>query len=307
MFVTLGVAIVNAYAGGPALLRAHPELELPLRVYTNISNLSYYTLFLIPLIFPDGRFVPRWTRWLIPLIIVWAILPFSQMNWLVNGITILWAGIVLVSPIYRYRRVSDPTQREQTKWVMFGLLTTIAVFFSLSLIQVLVPYSSARPERTVLLALIGGTIGYLAFSFLPVSFGVAILRYRLWDIDVLINRTLVYGSLTVSLVALYIAGVIALQALFRAITGQTSDLAVAIATLAIATLFNPWRHRLQSFIDRRFYRRKYDAAHILAAFSSKLRNEVDLDEVSRDLIAVLQETVQPANAAIWLADRGRTT
>jgi hypothetical protein len=138
------------------------------------------------------------------------------------------------------------------------------------------------------------------FLLIPVSVAIAILRYRLWEIDVLINRALVYGSLTVSTAAVYIGGVIGLQALFRSISGQSSDLAVAIVTLAVAALFNPWRRRLQRFIDRRFYRQRYDAARALTAMSSRLRDEVDLDSLIGEIVSVVDQTVQPSHLALWL-------
>jgi hypothetical protein len=181
-------------------------------------------------------------------------------------------------------------------------VVALGAFLSLGLIQGLIPALTATPGRTVLLALVGGTAVYLALSFLPISFGIAILRYRLWDVDALINRTLVYGSLTISIAALYIGGVIVLQALFSAATGQSSDLAVAVVTLAVAALFNPWRHRVQRFIDRRFYRRKYDAARTLAAFSARLRDEVDMDELKSNLLAVASDTMQPSSVSLWLRE-----
>jgi hypothetical protein len=137
---------------------------------------------------------------------------------------------------------------------------------------------------------------------IPLSIGIAMLRSRLFDIDVVINRTLVYGSLTITLAAVYFAGVVGTQYVFRAVTGQERlpQLAVVVSTLAIAAMFDPLRRRIQSFIDRRFYRRKYDAAKTLEAFSSKLRNETDLVSLSDDLIAVVTETMQPAYASLWL-------
>jgi hypothetical protein len=135
---------------------------------------------------------------------------------------------------------------------------------------------------------------------LPVAIGIAVLRYRLYDIDLVINRTLVYGSLTISLVLVYFGGVALLQRLFLALTGGASQLAVVASTLIIAALFNPLRRRMQGFIDRRFYRRKYDAARTLETFSAKLRDETDLEKLGDDLVRVVRETVQPAHTSLWL-------
>jgi len=126
------------------------------------------------------------------------------------------------------------------------------------------------------------------------------MRYRLYEIDLIINRTLVYGSLTLTLVALYFGAIVVLQRVFVALTGQKSTLAIVASTLLIAALFNPLRRRIQSFIDRRFYRRKYDAAKTLETFSAKLRDETDLDALSGDLVGVVRETMQPAHVSLWL-------
>jgi hypothetical protein len=135
---------------------------------------------------------------------------------------------------------------------------------------------------------------------LPAAVGIAILRYHLYNIDLIINRTLVYGALTAVLAGLYFGSIVVLQLLFRALTGGGSQLVVVTSTLAIAALFNPLRHRIQGFIDRRFYRRKYDAAKTLAAFSVKLRDETDLDALRDDLVGVVRETMQPAHVSLWL-------
>ena len=140
----------------------------------------------------------------------------------------------------------------------------------------------------------------VALIGMPISMGIAILRYRLYEIDILINRTLVYGSLTATLVTLYFVGIVVLQRVFVLLTGQQSTLAVVASTLLIAAMFTPLRRRIQSFIDRRFYRRKYDARKTLEAFSSKLRDETDLESLNDNLVGVVRETMQPAHVSLWL-------
>jgi len=139
---------------------------------------------------------------------------------------------------------------------------------------------------------------------LPAAIGIAILRYRLYEIDVVINRTLVYGSLTVMLVALYFGGIVVLQRVFVALTGQQSTLAVVASTLAIAALFNPLRRRVQALVDRRFYRKKYNATKTLATFNLRLREETDLDTLRSDMLGVVRQTMQPEHASLWLRPHG---
>jgi hypothetical protein len=140
----------------------------------------------------------------------------------------------------------------------------------------------------------------LSFVAIPIAVGFAVLRYRLYDIDIIINRALVYGSLTATLVALYFGGIVVLQRLFVLLTGQQSTLAVVASTLLIAALFTPLRRRTQRFIDRSFYRKKYDAAKTLEEFSMKLRDETDLSTLSDELVGVVRETMQPAHVSLWL-------
>jgi hypothetical protein len=139
-----------------------------------------------------------------------------------------------------------------------------------------------------------------SFTAVPIAVGFAVLKYRLYDIDIVINRTLVYGTLTITLVALYFGGIVVLQRVFVLLTGQQSTLAVVASTLAIAALFVPLRRRVQGFVDRRFYRRKYDARKTLEAFSAKLRDETDLEALNNDLVGVVRETMQPAHVSLWL-------
>ena len=142
----------------------------------------------------------------------------------------------------------------------------------------------------------------LSFTGVPIAVGFAILRYRLYNIDLLINRTLVYGALTAALALIYFGGVATTQTIFRALTSQEQQpqLAIVVSTLVIAALFNPLRRRIQSFIDRRFYRRKYDAAKTLEAFSAKLRDETDLDALNDELLTVVRQTMQPTHVSLWL-------
>jgi hypothetical protein len=149
-----------------------------------------------------------------------------------------------------------------------------------------------------------GGVGYalvlIGLAGMPIAMGIAITRYRLYEIDLLINRTLVYGSLTAMLVALYVVGIVVLQRIFVTLTGQQSTLAVVASTLLIAALFNPLRRRIQSFVDQRFYRSKYDARKTLEDFSTRLREETDLDTLNNELVGVVRETMQPAHVSLWL-------
>jgi hypothetical protein len=208
-----------------------------------------------------------------------------------------------VSMVLRFRR-SRGEVRQQIKWVAFvtslvGLLYLCAMIVS-QLLFVLRGGGSLPPTPWWLDLLF--SVAVLGFAAVPVAIGFAVLRYRLYDIDIIINRTLVYGSLTAMLVAIYFSGVATTQLLFRTLTGQEQQpqFAVVVSTLAIAALFNPLRHRIQSFIDRRFYRRKYNARKTLEEFSAKLRDETDLETLNRDLAGVIDETLQPAHISLWL-------
>jgi hypothetical protein len=206
------------------------------------------------------------------------------------------AGLgAVISLLVRFRWAGWD-ERQQIKW--------FAAAATLTLVWIIVLGQSTRglPEAIVALS------GLLVIPSIPIATGIAILRYRLYDIDRIINRTLVYGSLTLMLALVYFGGVTVTQALFQTLTGQERlpQLVVVASTLVIAALFNPLRRRIQSFIDRRFYRRKYDAAKTLEAFSAKLRNETDLDALSDDLVGVVRETMQPAHVSLWLhADPAR--
>ena len=205
------------------------------------------------------------------------------------------------SLVLRFRR-SRGEERQQIKWIAFAA-SVVGLLYLIAMSTAFLFPSEAwfQPGSRWWLDLLAyGAL--FSFTLVPIAVGVAMLRYRLYDIDIIINRTLVYGSLTVTLVSLYLGGVVSAQALFRLLTGQQQQpqLAVVVSTLAIAALFNPLRRRIQALIDRRFYRKKYDAARILEAFSGKLRDETDLDRLEGDVVAVVRETVQPEHASLWL-------
>jgi hypothetical protein len=283
----------------------HPILEWLSRV---LEALSFALLFLFFYLFPSGRFVPRWTRWLAGVLIAvtvpMVLFPASPLNierWPILAYVLVLLGWLLAgvcAQVYRYLRVSSPTQRQQTKWVLFGYTAALGGYLGWISFYAILPL--ARPGSRLVADMIGATVTSGLMLIIPLSFGVAILRYRLYDIDVVINRTLVYGSLTATLVALYFGGIVVLQRLFVLLTGEQSTLAIVASTLLIAALFSPLRRRIQAFIDRRFYRRKYDTRKTLEAFSAKLRNDSDLDVLSDDLVSVVRETMQPAHVSLWL-------
>jgi hypothetical protein len=286
------------------LVPIYPSLWLVLDL---LNSATYPCLFILLYIFPDGRFVPRWTVWLAAVVIVLRVphyfapgSPLTPENWSPVLLALLWTGLVftcIFAQIFRYRRVSGAEQRQQTKWVVFGLSAMLAVLIMATLPPAFAP---GLDDPGTLNDLGIDLVSFWAATLVPVTFGIAILRYCLFDIDVLINRALVYGLLTLSLAAVYLGGVAALQAVLRALTGGESQLAVVASTLAIAALFNPLRGRIQAFIDRRFYRRKYDAEKTLESFNATLRDETDLDRLSDDLVSVVSETIQPEHASLWL-------
>jgi hypothetical protein len=286
----------------------NPLLDLPLLWKLSAEAVGFIgtaLLILFIYLFPDGRFVPPWTRWLAALWIGLMVPvhffaePLHALlgNPWVNGLFATGlVGTTLFAQVYRYRWVSGPSQRQQTKWVVFGIVAALGGSCMLLLL------SHVVQQRGLLYTLVGNTAWYLLMLLIPLSIAVAVLRYHLYNIDVLINRTLVYGSLTALLAAVYSGGVAVTQAIFRALTGQEQqpELAIVVSTLAIAALFSPLRRYIQTFIDRRFYRSKYDAAKTLEAFSAKLRDETDLDRLGDELLGVVRETMQPAHVSLWL-------
>ena len=215
--------------------------------------------------------------------------------WL-QGIGLLLVGVCMVasviSVVVRFVR-SRGVERQQLKWLTYAGFVTLTSLFVAFFAPQYLRETGFWPVISLSLLLTGP-------PSIPVAVGIAILRYRLYDIDLIINRTLVYGSLTISLAVVYATGVFVLQFAWRSLTGGESQLAVVASTLAIAALFNPLRHAIQAFIDRRFYRSKYDARRTLEAFSARLREETDLDRLGGELVSVVHETMHPHHASLWL-------
>jgi hypothetical protein len=281
--------------------------------------LLIFSLLLVLLLFPTGQApTPRW-RWVSVVAIAWGTL-FVLMTTLSRRLTTpdlafdnpigilgedtldllagVWiAGLLVLLAVcalalfVRYRRAND-TEREQIKWLLYACAVFVVVFVG--------GFVDGVAGSNSVGGYIWGILFGLSVVMLPAAIGIAILRYGLYDIDVVINRTLVYGSLTATLVALYFVGIVVLQRFFVLLTGQQSTLAVVASTLLIAALFNPLRRRIQSLIDRSFYRRKYDAAKTLEGFSMKLRDETDLEALRGDLVGVVRQTMQPAHVSLWL-------
>jgi hypothetical protein len=305
------VALGCSFPDIPAVLAAvHPVWQLPVTLVSE-DVLGFPLLVLFFFLFPNGHFIPRWTRWIVVgsavLFVSGAFFPDSFLNisnWpalLFLPVPLVVFGSLVFTQVYRYRRVSTPVERQQTKWIVFGAAIALLGFLLLGsvlprLVRLFIPLQSLSLLPYVILI----TSIYLILLLIPLSLAIAILRYRLWDVDVLINKTLVYGLLTGTLVAVYAGCILGLQALFQMFFNQTSDVAIVVSTLVIAVLFQPLRKLIQAGIDRRFYRRRYDATRTLAAFNATLRSEVDLNQICEDLIAIVQETMQPAHISLWL-------
>lgn len=280
-----------------------------------ISLLGTFSFFLFFSLFPSGRFAPRWTRLLVLVVppVVWLLenLPAepppdasapTQLRYLtvllgaaLGAVALLVA--VVAAQVYRYFRISSPEERQQTKWVVFGLAKGV-----LGWLAVIIPTSILgvpEPRAAWSLALQAAYYGLLLL--IPISLGAAILKARLWDIDLIIRRTLVYGFLTALLVGIYLASGVALNWLLARATGTApTQLVTVLSTLTLAGVAGPLRKRIQIGIDRRFYRRHYSASRTLVAFGATLRDEVDLDALDDRLLAVVNETMQPAHLSLWV-------
>jgi len=282
----------------PVLVMIPPALTVPAEIVALLGNACSL---IWGYLFPGGQFAPRWMRWVALVSIpYWIVATFSRdfSNSLFNFVLFLGLLVsLIVVQIYRYRRVSNFMERQQTKWVIYGIVVAVGAYIiELIVLFLLLP---SFFHLSSFFYVLGETIVSCIILLFPLSIGFAMLRYRLYDVDVLINRTLVYGILTTSLVLLYAGCIFGLQFLLSGFAAG-NNLAIVASTLAIAALFQPLRHRIQQGIDRRFYRSKYDATRTLASFSATLHDEVELSQLSEHLLAIVQETMQPAYVSLWL-------
>jgi hypothetical protein len=328
LMVPVGLYVV----GGPIasyierLGPSSPEPTVPNLLMAWFNNWNWllliFPLLYILLLFPNGQPpTPRW-RWVGVAAIAWAALfvllaalpqqinasntpnlmfdnPIGVLGkntverlvgvWIVGLLAVAVACAVAL--FVRYRRANE-TEREQIKWLLYACAVFLVVYIG--------GFVSGLGGTASFGGYIWGVFFGLSVIALPAAIGIAIFKYRLYDIDVLVNRTIVYGSLTATLVVLYFGGIVLLQRIFVLLTGQQSTIAVVASTLLIAALFTPLKRRIQSFIDRRFYRRKYNARKTLETFSAALRDETNLDALSDDLVRVVRETMQPAHVSLWL-------
>jgi hypothetical protein len=296
MLALWGLTFTNTM---PALAAARPEWSLPV---AGLRFLGAAVLTLFFFIFPDGRFVPGWARWLAAIFVLSQVpryfFPASVLSpdtwpvWLYLGVSAGFLGVMVALQVYRYRWRSSGRRRRQTKWVVLGIAVSLTAYVLVLLAGSIFP---ARPQSVGALLAAGAVDASLLL--LPLAIGIAILRDHLYDIDFLIHRTLVYGTLSAALAAVYLGSV---TLSFAVLPTQLNDLARVLATLLSASLFAPLRRRIQRVIDRRFYRRHYDAAHTLATFGATLRSQVDLAEMSAHLVSVVRQTMQPAHVSLWL-------
>jgi hypothetical protein len=293
-----------------ALMKLYPAFQPGLNLLNALSGVPFVLLFYL---FPDGRFVPRWAYWPAAALTITALAdPLLQKTGsrITSGIfsSVLLAVFLVCllvgvfAQVYRYRHISNPIERQQTKWVVFGLTGLFFVVLIWSLFVEIAPPRPGYPR--MLFNLVIHTFAFGLFMLFPVTVVISILRYRLWDIDLVIRRTLMYGMLTGLLAIVYFGSVLVTQTIFQIFTGRTenSQLTIVLSTLVIAALFNPLRRRVQMLINRRFYRQNYDAALTLAHFAATARDEVDLTNLTHELVRVVDKTMRPAHISLWLRE-----
>lgn len=309
MAVLIATYFVTFSAGSSLHLLAgyHPALENAGNLVDVLSSiLAFATLAL----FPDGQFKPKWTRWTVLLIVlpqIWRLFNpegYQALFPVLGGPSFL---LIAAGQIQRYRRHSNAIQRLQIKWVIFGLVTFLVALGIYMLLLISFPELNAANRAGVIYYLIGNLIWFGFLIVFPTTLLVAIFKSQLWDIDLVIRRTLIYSAVMLLLGLVYLGAVTIMQNLFMAASGQSSQLSIVVSTLAIAALFNPLRRRVQDFIDRRFYRQRYNAEQVLAAFAEQARQETDLEALTAGLVEAVQETMRPEQVRMWLKPQGGKT
>jgi hypothetical protein len=303
--------VLLGWANGVGVFVSIPQASPWLATLNSYSGwLTWPGLFLLLYLFPSGHVTPRWARWF-----AWGWGIFAVYGLVATFLDVLSDNFDYIFPllfaillvggyaqIYRYRH-AGALERQQVRVVVFSLVLFIAFFIGFTLIANLSGLGDPRQSGltgALFYSMIFSTAGSLIFMSIPVSIAVAVLRYRLWDVDIVIRRTLVYGGLTATLGLVFFGAVTLLQSIFVAVSGQRSAVATVISTLLIAALFSPLRTRIQNDIDRRFFRRKYDAEKVVAGFSASLREEVNLDDLQNQLLAVVEDTLQPEHVSLWM-------
>ena len=326
----LGLAIAGDL---PQLVTAAVPLAVAVALTYPVGQLLFGLIPIVLLVFPDGRLLsPRWrfaavgpigmvaAAGVVSLLAAGPIRPFgvapiakpfgiealtpvAEVLMMVSFFSFVFGIVLGVVSLFRRFRRGGGVQRQQVKWMAASASLIALYFLSIPVVEVAGSVFPAAVDRAVVRP-IQNVVNTLAAMSLPLAIGVAILRYRLYDIDVLIRRTLIYAAVSVTLAGTYFGGVLLLHTALRPLIGG-SEVPVALSTLAVVALFAPLRQRIQQVVDRRFYRSRYDAARTLDAFGARLRDEVDLEAVRGDLLAAVHDTVRPAHASVWLREAGR--
>jgi hypothetical protein len=310
----VAIALVGFGAGLPgtiyAILNAEP---IWLQPYGFLQTLGWLLLLVFAFIFPNGRFVPRWTVWLLIPWTIWVVGFFLFAGavvvahpWAIALTFVIWAAWFVVGAAvqyYRYTWVSTWLERQQTKWVVFGFLGMLLGIFLTVLYHVAALTGLISGSAAIILRIAAVILLCATTLLVPITVGIALLRHRLFNVDVLINRTLIYGSLTVLLALVYFVMVALLGVLFSSITHEStqgSEVAITLSTLFIATLFQPLRGKLQRGINRRFYRSSYDAAQTIQAFAARMPSLVDIEHLTESVLSTVEDTMRPTFATLWL-------
>ena len=303
MLVLLGANFMNE--ADSSFIKQFPVFLLPFQILTGLTTIPLvYILF----VFPNGRFRPKWTRILLVILAFFSVLEpiFRRLEYLGNNqfSIIVYATLILAlivgvwAQVVRYRRYYSQIQKQQAKWVIFGFATLIFCIISWALFFEFFPPEPGTIR--LLLYTVFFFISVFLILFFPLSIVLSIMRYRLWEIDIIIRKTLVYTILSTALAAVYFSSVLLIQSVITQLGGQPSNIVVVVSTLLIAAIFSPLRRQIQGSIDRRFYRSSYNAQAMLTNFAETARDEVEMEKLTAVLLNVVQKTMQPESLSVWI-------